>query len=96
MGFGILNFGNALNSLLATSENATKSSISIYPNPVKSNFTITTAEKIISVDLFDTLGRKVKTLTNAKTNSIEGLTKGVYFVKVKTEKNEYIEKLMKQ
>ena len=96
MGFGILNFGNALTALLATSENATKSSISIYPNPVKSNFTITTSEKIISVELFDTLGRKVKTLTNAKTNSIEGLTKGVYFVKVKTEKNEYIEKLIKQ
>ena len=96
MGFGILNFGNALTALLATSENATKTAMSIYPNPVKSNFTITTSEKIISVEIYDTLGRKIKTLTNSKTNSVEGLAKGVYFVKVKTEKNEYIEKLIKQ
>ena len=68
----------------------------MYRNPVKSSFTITTSEKIVSVELYDTLGRKLKSLTNEKTNNIENLEKGVYFVKVKTEKNEYIEKLMKQ
>lgn len=96
MGYGILNFGKVLNVALATSENATKSSISIYPNPVKSSFTITTSEKITSLELYDTLGRKIKTLTNEKTSNIENLQKGVYFVKVKTEKNEYIEKIIKQ
>ena len=96
MGFGILNFGNTLTASLGTNENATKTSIAIFPNPVKSSFTISTSERINSVELYDVLGRKVKTLTNAKTNSIEGVGKGIYFVKVKTDKNEYIEKMIKE
>ena len=96
MGYGILNLGKALNATLGTAESSTKSNLNIYPNPVKSSFTITTSEKILSMELYDTLGRKLKSLTNEKTNNIENLEKGVYFVKVKTEKNEYIEKLMKQ
>ena len=96
MGYGILNLGKTLNATLGTAESSTKSNLNIYPNPVKSSFTITTSEKILSVELYDTLGRKIKSLTNEKTNNIENLENGVYFVKVKTEKNEYIEKLMKQ
>lgn len=97
MGYGILNFGNSLTTAqLATGESSTKSSLKIYPNPVKSTFTISTAEKIISVDLYDVLGRKVQALTNDKTNNIDRVAKGVYFIKIKTDKNEYIEKILKQ
>ncbi len=97
MGFGILNFGNALNSpLLATSEKTVKQTISIYPNPVKTEFTMKTTEQILSVDLYDSLGRKLKTLSSEKTQNISQIAKGVYFVKIKTAKNEYIEKLVKE
>lgn len=96
LGFGILNFGKTLTKALATNESTKKSSLNIYPNPVKSTFTITTSEKISTIELYDTLGRKIKTLTNNKTNSLENLGKGVYFVKVKTEQNEYVEKLIKE
>lgn len=96
MGFGILNFGKALNSALATSNSAVKTTINIYPNPVKSDFTITTSEKISSVELYDSLGRKLKTLTNSTTNRLENIVKGIYFLKIKTDKNEYIEKIIKE
>ena len=97
MGYGILNFAESLtDAQLATAENNTKARIRIYPNPASVNFTINTTEKIISVEIYDALGRKVQNLTNEKTNNIETLGKGVYFVKIKTEKNEYIEKLIKQ
>lgn len=97
MGYGILNFNKSLTAAtLATGENSTNNSIKIYPNPVKSSFTITTSEKIVSVELYDSLGRKVQTLSNTASNNIEKVEKGVYFVKIKTEKNEYIEKIIKQ
>lgn len=97
MGYGILNFNKSLTTAqLATGENTTNNSVKIYPNPVKSGFTITTAEKIISVELYDSLGRKVQTLSNSASHNIEKIGKGVYFVKIKTEKNEYIEKIIKQ
>lgn len=97
MGYGILNFNKSLTSAtLATAENSLDNSLKIHPNPVKSTFTITTSEKIVSVELYDVLGRKVQTLANTVTNNIEKAGKGVYFVKVKTDKKEYIEKIIKQ
>ena len=97
MGYGILNFSEALtDAQLATANGNVKSKITIHPNPVKSTFTITTSEKIVSVELYDVLGRKVQSLSNVATNNIEKMGKGVYFVKIKTEKNEYIEKIIKQ
>lgn len=94
-GYGILNFGAALNLGLSTAESGKKSKLKIYPNPVVNKFTFVTSDQIISVEMVDFLGRKVQTLLNSKTNTIERINKGVYFVKVKTDKNEYIEKLIK-
>ncbi|MBU8883026.1 S8 family peptidase [Kaistella sp. DKR-2] len=97
MGYGILNFGKSLTEAqLASAENGKISKISVYPNPVSTSFTINTSEKVISVEIYDALGRKVHALANEKTNNIERFSKGVYFVKIKTDKNEYIEKLIKQ
>ena len=95
-GYGILNFGKAWNSTLSTINVGNKSVLQIYPNPVAKTFTIKTDEKIISVELYDTLGRKIQTFKNEKSNDIERLAKGVYFVKVQTDKNQYIEKLIKE
>ena len=97
MGYGILNFSEALtDAQLATANENVKSKITVYPNPVKSTFTISTAEKIVSVELYDALGRKVQTLSNTALNNIEKAGKGTYFVKIKTDKNEFIEKIIKQ
>lgn len=97
MGYGILNFNKSLTAAqLATGENSTNFNVKIYPNPVKSTFTITTTEKIISVELYNVLGQKVQSLSNVAINNIEKFGKGIYFVKIKTEKNEYIEKIIKQ
>lgn len=96
MGYGILNFGASLTEAQLATANVTKSSIKIYPNPVTTNFTINTSEKIVSVELYDVLGRKSQNLSNEKTQNIEKLTKGIYFLKIKTDKNEYVEKLIKQ
>ena len=95
-GYGILNFGKAWNTTLATANSVNKSMLQIYPNPVVKSFTIKTDQKIISVELYDTLGRKVQSMKNEKINNIERLSSGVYFVKVQTDKNQYIEKIIKE
>ncbi|UFK97388.1 S8/S53 family peptidase [Kaistella faecalis] len=97
MGYGILNFAQTLSDAqLATAESTTKSGINIYPNPAVSYFTIETSEKVLSVEIYDTLGRKIQNLQDSKTYNIERLSKGIYFVKIKTGTGEYIEKLIKQ
>ncbi len=97
MGYGILNFAQTLSDAqLATAESTTKSGINIYPNPAVSYFTVETSEKVLSVEIYDTLGRKIQNLQDSKTYNIERLSKGIYFVKIKTGTGEYIEKLIKQ
>ncbi len=96
MGYGILNFGASLTEAQLATANVSKSSVKIYPNPVSTTFTIKTTEKIVSVELYDVLGRKSQNLSSEKNHNIEKLKNGIYFLKIKTDKNEYIEKLIKQ
>lgn len=95
-GFGILNFAKAFNTTLATANTGNKSVLQIYPNPVSKALTIKTDETIILLELYDNLGRKVQTLKNEKINNIEHISRGVYFLKVQTDKNQYIEKILKE
>lgn len=95
-GYGILNFGKSWETTLAAANVVNKATLQIYPNPVTNKFTIKTDEKLISIELYDTLGRKLQSFKNEKSNNIENLTKGIYFIKVQTDKNQYIEKLIKE
>lgn len=96
MGYGILNFSETLNdALLAAGDVGVKSTLKVYPNPVSNIFSVQTDEKIKSIELYDTLGRKIKSLPTEKTNTLEGVAKGVYFLKVKTDAKEHIEKIIK-
>jgi len=96
MGYGIFNFANSLSLFeLATANNTLKSEVSIYPNPVATNFTIKSTDKIISVELYNSLGQKVLSFANDSYN-MEKFPAGLYFVKIKTSKGESIEKLIKK
>lgn len=95
LGYGILNFGNTYATM--GSDNTTKmGQLKIFPNPVVNTFSIDTHEKIISIELYDVLGRKIQQLNNEKTSNIEHLASGLYFIKVKTDQKEYVEKLIKK
>ena len=97
MGYGILNFGNSYTSaILATNNNLNTTELKIFPNPVKNIFNISTSENILSVELFNTLGQKIQKLKSEKNQNIDRINSGVYFVKVKTDKSEYVEKIVKE
>jgi len=96
MGYGILNFSKTLQAALSTIDQNKTGKIQIYPNPVVKTFTIKTDEIIKSVNLFDVTGRKIYGFKQEKFNNIEQLPPGLYFVQVETDKNQYVEKLIKQ
>lgn len=95
-GYGILDFSKSLNTALLVDEKDSNSKIQIYPNPVLTQLTIKSSRKIIAVELFDTLGRKLKNLPTQNTINMENYTKGVYFLKVQTDHGQHVEKIIKQ
>ena len=66
------------------------SPINVYPNPAKSNFSL--SNKTLEVELYDVTGKQVKKYTNEiiKTNLFEvsELNKGIYFIRLKNKSNQ--------
>ena len=95
-GFGILNFGNALIKILSKKAGTVSNHLKIYPNPVKDILTFQTSEELISIELFDSLGRKLQNLEISTNINLANLTPGIYYLKVRTDKQDYIEKFIKK
>ncbi|WP_164975190.1 T9SS type A sorting domain-containing protein [Lutibacter sp. HS1-25] len=63
--------------------NLNKSTIKLYPNPVKNLLHITNVSTDVKLEIFDTLGRKVLSGLGNQIN-VSNLKKGLYFMKVDT------------
>ncbi|SDJ67388.1 T9SS type A sorting domain-containing protein [Flavobacterium noncentrifugens] len=75
------------------------SSISIHPNPAKDVVKIQSKNTIKSIALFDVQGRILQSSAeNKKETSIDlsQQSKGIYFLKISTEKGSKIEKIIKE
>lgn len=75
--------------------------INLYPNPASSSVTIDLgafAGKTLTIELFDALGRKVKSAANVKTEKYvvtrDNLPKGMYSVNITTGGKVYSKKVM--
>ena len=71
----------------------------LYPNPSTGDFTIeVNSEKIESVLIYSTIGQCVYQKDNVNLNSLlvqpDRLSKGIYFVEIKTETHSLVERLM--
>lgn len=97
-GYGILNFSNALSSINASLNisEIKRLVVNIYPNPTKSFIHIKTNEKLKNIELYDEIGRKLKTLPLNYSQNIESLNKGIYYLKIETEKSSTVEKIIKE
>jgi len=74
-----------------------KSSVSLFPNPANSSFSIETNQIINQVTIYDVQGKVVKSFYEALDSyNIEALTSGLYFVNLKTDKGVVNKKLIKQ
>lgn len=79
----------------------TENKIKIFPNPVTESYiTLETNFKINEINIFSANGSLVKTLKNPilKNNllNIEELNKGIYFLKINTENELFLDKLIIQ
>lgn len=71
-------------SVLATNEIAAESkNILLYPNPAKETISFKNADKIKSIDIFESAGGKVKTIkADAKEINISDLKSGNYYLEI--------------
>lgn len=78
-------------------ENLNTSSINIFPNPTDGNFTITTSITIQQIEVINLLGEKVYSLrcnTPTQTLHLTTLSKGVYFLRIKTADGLVMKKMV--
>ena len=92
-GYGILNFYKTYQTLGVP--DIKKTQVKIYPNPAKNFINISTEKPIQSIEIYDVLGRLIKTETKNNINASQ-LAKGNYFLKIKTSDQEFIEKFIKE
>lgn len=78
--------GYTTSSNLGTSNFSQSQNFQISPNPTNSTLTITTQDKINSINIIDLIGRKTN-LTNFESNKINvsNLQNGIYFIEIVTE-----------
>ncbi|GAA5090247.1 S8 family serine peptidase [Chryseobacterium ginsengisoli] len=96
MGYGILNFGSFYNNVLSTSELVKKNNIAIFPNPVKNILNIASESEVLSLEIYDNLGRLITKVNNQKSIKVEDFAKGVYYLKIQTKGKIYYEKFIKE
>ena len=94
MGYGILNLYKTYQSFLGV-DDVKQTKIQIYPNPAKAIVNVKTDDLIKSIEIYDSLGRIIKSEVS-KTINITELDKGIYFLKVKTASGGSIEKIIKE
>ena len=92
-------YGIMVSSTLSV-DDFTHSNFKMFPNPVKDYLTISVENKDIvkGYEIFDLTGRKVKSIPKSDNSTIKvsELPKGLYFVKVKTDRSEIIGKFIKE
>jgi len=74
-------------------------SITMYPNPTASILNIDSDFTIESIELYDVQGRILETVLvseSATKLDISGQSKGIYFLKIKSEKGSKVEKVVKE
>ena len=86
---------------ISSSENASKSMYSLYPNPIKDRFIIESynQNKSYEIEIINSIGQVI--LNKKISNSVEqidlsGQTAGIYFVKLQTNGNTVVKKIIKQ
>ncbi|GGG54623.1 hypothetical protein GCM10010976_26940 [Bizionia arctica] len=86
---------------LSIEESILQTVVKIYPNPVSGNLTIDSKHILETISIFDVNGRQLQTLvlcgnTNKSKVNLSRFSKGVYFVKIRTEAGIQTSKIIKE
>jgi len=86
-------------TILGIEDTNEESTIKMYPNPVQNSLTIKTTSNapISSIEVFDVLGKRILLeKSNRNRLNVSHLNKGIYFIKITTEKGTLTKKLVKK
>ncbi len=89
-GFIHSNFGETLN---IAEVNPTENKIQLYPNPAETVFYVSSSLPITQLTLYDVSGKQIAK-TDAEQMNVNHLAAGVYFVRISTETNHTIKRLV--
>ena len=82
---------------LSTNDFELQNSISLFPNPTATNFTIESKFQLYQISIIDLQGKTVKSFSkNLEVYNIEDLTSGIYLINIKTEQGKTTKKLIKE
>ena len=83
-------------SALAVEEELLEQILSYYPNPVHNFLTIDSNTLLTKVEIYSTLGKKVKEIRSEfETISVNDLSDGIYLVKIESKLGTIFKRLIK-
>jgi len=96
---GMMGQFKVVNSALGVNDEILNKEISIYPNPAnaKAYISLQNGASINKIEIFDALGRLLKIIKGVKNNEtidLQGISKGLHFVKIYTNRGEIAKKLI--
>ena len=90
-GFPILTHTN-----LSVNNNCVEKNLSIYPNPANRIVSIEGVD-VAEIQIYNVLGQPVRTFTNTNKINVEGLSEGIYLLRITDGKgNVYLERIVKE
>ena len=84
-------------SYLGVDDEILAEGLSLYPNPVSDILMIDSKLKLEKVEIYSVLGQRIKEIeSNFNSISTNYLSRGIYMVKIYSEKGTAVKKLIKQ
>jgi uncharacterized repeat protein (TIGR01451 family) len=74
-------------------------SIDLLPNPTRDKATVSALNALKSIEIYDVQGRLLQTIiehSKTKTIDLSSYSRGIYWIKINTEKGSAVEKLIKE
>ncbi|WKS94862.1 T9SS-dependent choice-of-anchor J family protein [Riemerella columbina] len=81
---------------LAVKEAAAAPEVHLYPNPATSEFRLSNADEVLSVEIYTVDGKRLSQQKASTSYSVADLPKGLYLVKINTKKGTVTQKLIKK
>lgn len=92
----IFNYTTINSMIVEEYKNENLSPIIIFPNPANDNINISSQTKILYVELFNLYGKKLMEIQNENSLNISGLIPGIYLVRIYTNQQWVLRKIIKK
>ena len=86
---------STINSQTQSTEDFTNDSITVYPNPVKSILYIGQTNDQFDIEVYSILGQKVGSALATNQLDLSRFDQGVYFLRIKTQNNTVVKRVIK-